>query len=223
MRIEVSTPPATEPVTMAEVKAQIGRDVNNATYDTELNGYIKAARVAAEAYTQRAIINQVWHVHLDAWPHDRKYREPWWDGVRQGAVSALYPTASVYTLPGGVLQNVVQIVSIDADDVETVFAAARYYVDTTAIPGRIALKSGWSWPTTNRPINGLRIEQTVGWTDESEVPQQFKQGMLWHIQSMWESRGYQEEDKERTATLPDESAEIYSVYVMGDTFIAAGK
>jgi uncharacterized phiE125 gp8 family phage protein len=52
------TPPASEPVTLAEAKSHLRVDLNDD--DTLINALITAARQMAEEYTRRAFITQTW-------------------------------------------------------------------------------------------------------------------------------------------------------------------
>ena len=69
MTAALITPPALEPVSLAEAKAHLRIDGDDD--DALVTAAIVAARVHVEAATRRALIEQGWRVYLDAWPRKR--------------------------------------------------------------------------------------------------------------------------------------------------------
>src|ERR1043166_9198535 len=65
------TPPAFEPVTIADVKNQAR--ITNSLDDAQILGYISAARIYCEGTTHRAFLPQTWKLALQFWP-GRDYR-----------------------------------------------------------------------------------------------------------------------------------------------------
>ena len=78
----IVTPPAVEPVTLAEVTALLLIDGN--ADDALLADMIAEAREFIEHISGLAMITQVWRLSLDHWPMTRG---AWWDGVRETAIS----------------------------------------------------------------------------------------------------------------------------------------
>src|SRR5688572_20333616 len=66
MALTLQTAPASEPVTLAEVK-DVCR-VSDSAFDTQLTSFALAARRWCEEFTRLALINQTWDLTLDAWP-----------------------------------------------------------------------------------------------------------------------------------------------------------
>lgn len=64
--LSLITPPATEPVSLAEAKLHCR--VDSAAEDTLITALITAARQHVEEITSRALITQTWELRLDAWP-----------------------------------------------------------------------------------------------------------------------------------------------------------
>ena len=64
MTTRLITPPATEPVTLAEAKIQCRVDIDDD--DTLIQGYIAAARSQCEHIIGRSIMPQTWELSLDA-------------------------------------------------------------------------------------------------------------------------------------------------------------
>src|SRR4051812_9447312 len=62
------TPPAVEPVTLADAKAYLR--IDNDDDDAVISALIAGARSHIEAQTRRALITQSWRLVRDAWPGD---------------------------------------------------------------------------------------------------------------------------------------------------------
>jgi len=62
------TPPAAEPVTLADAKAWLR--VEHDDDDDVIAALIAGARSHVEAQTRRALITQSWRLVLDRWPRD---------------------------------------------------------------------------------------------------------------------------------------------------------
>jgi len=66
MSLTLNTPPAAEPVTLADAKAHL--KVDSTDDDALIASLITAARARAEWHTGRALVTQSWTLWLDAWP-----------------------------------------------------------------------------------------------------------------------------------------------------------
>ena len=73
MPLNLITPPAVEPVTLADAKAHLKVDTTDD--DALITALITAARARAEWHTGRALITQSWTLWLDAWPAERHRRD----------------------------------------------------------------------------------------------------------------------------------------------------
>lgn len=178
------TPPATEPVALADVKlhARIDTDAD----DSLVAGFITAARQWVEQYTGRAIINQTWQLALDAWP---AVAEEWWDGVRDGPIGGLN-RATFVTLPRPPLVSVTSVQVFDNTDTGTVWTSANYFVDTVRQPGRLALRLGSTWPVPTRITNGIIITYVAGYgSDGTYVPEPIKTAIRQLVTHWYEHRG----------------------------------
>ena len=67
MSLQLNTPPAAEPVTLAEAKAWLRVDTGDDD-DALITSLISAARARAEWHTGRAFVTQGWTLWLDCWP-----------------------------------------------------------------------------------------------------------------------------------------------------------
>ena len=75
-------------------------------------------------------------------------------------------------LPYPPLTTVSSIKYTDADGVETTVSSSNYVVDTSSVRGRVALKSGYSWPgVTLKEIGGFKLRFTCGAATAALVPE----------------------------------------------------
>lgn len=159
------TPPALEPVTLAEAKAHLR--VDTAQDDTLITALIVAARHSAENWLGRALLTQTWRLLEDA-PPDGRFLE----------------------LPRAPLLSVTHVKSYDDADTATTFPTGAYFVDTARQPGRIVLRVSATWPTVLRTANGFEVQFAAGYGPAaSDVPAAIRQGLLIHLSSLYASRG----------------------------------
>lgn len=179
------TAPASEPVTAADVKAQLELDVSDTSKDTQIDLYISTARQMIEEYTGLALIDQTWRLELDNWP---SVAEPWWDGVRELPRSALTDSgrAADVLLPRYPLQSVDTITA----DSTAVTIADVFTVDTAQKPGRLVIKLGGSLPVITETSNGIKISYTAGYgANASDVPAALRLAIIQMAAYMFEHRG----------------------------------
>lgn len=164
------TPPAIEPVTGDELRAQLSETVDGLPY-AQADALIAEARELIEEMTGLALITQTWKVALDHWPSGR---QQWWDGVRHGAISDLDIPNSMraVTLPRYPLASVSSVTVYNEASVSaSVVVADTFDVDTYRKPGRMVLRSGATWPIALRGSNAIEIEYVAGFgATASTVP-----------------------------------------------------
>lgn len=184
---KIATVPASEPVTADQLRAFLEQG-STALPDATANSYIKTAREYIERMTGIAMITQVWTLALDRWPTGR---EPWWDGVRQGAISELAGANRELELAKYPLISVDAVSVYDQSGAETaVTVATTFDVDTYSTPGRMALKDGQSWPVALRSTNAIEITYSAGYgASADDVPQPLKQAISQMAGFMYEHRG----------------------------------
>lgn len=158
------SPPAAEPLTLAEVKAHLRVDL--ADDDALITRMSQAAREWVEAETGRALITQSWRLSLDDWP--------------QGdAVTLLRPP----------VQAIVQVRTIGTDGAPTVWDASGYALSFGAEPQRLIRKSA-SWPSTARKTGAIEIDLTCGYgAAGADVPAALRQAILVAASRLYERRG----------------------------------
>src|SRR6185503_18271607 len=114
MSLQLITPPAIEPVTLAGAKLHLKVDTTDD--DTLITQLITTARARTEWHTQRALNTQSWILWLDCWP-----------------------PCGIIEIPLPPLQSVSSVTVYAPDDSTTVLDPATYQVDATSAPARLTL------------------------------------------------------------------------------------
>jgi uncharacterized phiE125 gp8 family phage protein len=137
------TPPAAEPVPLAEIKALLR--VEGTSEDALLAGLIRAAREHVEAATGRHLVTQVWRLYLEAWPANRRVRVPF-APLRAVAACTVY----------------------DAGGTASAVPLARFAVDRTRGTALVVVDDAAAAPT--RAVNGIELDLETGHGTPAEVP-----------------------------------------------------
>ena len=162
--VRVITPPAEEPVTLAQAKLHCKEETN--AQDTLIDDAITTAREYCEGVQNRAYITQTLAITLDRFP------------------------VTPFELPRPPLQGSVVITYLDEDGTPHTIPAADYVVDPNGFKGRIALKRSAAWPSvTLREIGAVTIQFVAGYGDTAAaVPNKVKQAMLLLVGDMYRFR-----------------------------------
>jgi len=183
-RYEVVTPPATEPVTLVELKSHLR--ITATDEDALLQALLGASVLAVENYTGRKLIQQT----LAAW-YDRGFIAT--TEIREGFSQGARVSFSPRTLFLGYcpLVSVDSITYYTLDDVAHVFASENYYVDSVSPDrrGRVVLNDSATWPSSLRAVNAIKVTHTVGYANAASVPQALKLGVKTVAAFMYEHRG----------------------------------
>ena len=162
--LTVYTEPAAEPVSLTEAKAHCRVDISDD--DTLITSLITVAREVVEAIARRALVTQTLELTADE-----------------------FPEGDTITVPRPPLQSVTSIKYTDEDETESTFSSDYYIVDTDSEPGRIVLKSDYSWPSdTLQAANGVRTRFVAGFGGAADVPQKYKQAVLLLVGHYYENR-----------------------------------
>jgi len=150
--IVTTTPPAAEPVSLAEAKAQTRIDGSDS--DVELGIYIKAAREYVEAYTGLRLITQTALLRC----------------------SCFGDLARLPTAPIGAVSS---IAYLDVDGVEQTMSADIYETVLIGLEPGIRLRVGQSWPSRRNVRDSVRVTAACGFgTASADVPAPLRQAML---------------------------------------------
>ena len=170
------TPPALEPLTLAEAKDFLRLDTSDE--DTLVAALIIAARQAVERDTRRALITQTWRIVLDAWSDLTTFKIP------------LAPFLSLGPIR-----------TYDAASVASVLSAGAYYVD--AQPGAARVQFLVAPPTPGRAIAGIEIDVVIGYgAAAAAVPEPLRLAMRMLVARWFEARGDAAVDAGAMATPP---------------------
>lgn len=151
--------PAVEPVSLAELKAHLR--IDDTSEDTYLTSLIVESREEIEQASGMALIRQKWRLTIDHWPGAR---QQWWDGVKDGHINMLYGAPADLRLPRYPLIEIDGVTVFDEDSTSAVVnVGATFDIDTNQRPGRLALKSGATWPIALRPTNAIQIDYYAGY------------------------------------------------------------
>lgn len=156
--------PGIEPVSLTDLK-QFGKLIDTTAEDTTLTLCIKAARELFELTTGLALVTQTWRLFLDTLP-GAEGAEPWWDGVREGAITELTPVRNWFVLPTTPLLTVSSFKAYQGDNSSTTFL--DYFLDIDSKPGRVILNFGAVWPIATRPQQRYEVVYTAGFGPAAE-------------------------------------------------------
>lgn len=161
MSLKLVVAPGSEPVSLAEVKAQCRVDV--ADDDALLGMLIMAAREMAEHNTGRALITQTWELVVDAFP-------------------------AAFVLRKSPIASVVSVKYIDTAGTEQTLDLADTLLDKDSEPGYLVPAYGKGWPATQSVPNAVRVRYTAGYGEAADVPSSIKHWMLLAIGTWYAQR-----------------------------------
>jgi len=178
MPIQLITPPAQEPVSLAEAKAHLRVDFDED--DALIASLLVAARQAAEALTHRQLVVARWRLVLDSFPG------PSLMGV---------PAGQPFTLPGHAILlskspvlSVVEIRYLDMAGASQVMPAAHYTVDLACEPARITPVFGQIWPMALPQIGAVTVTFDAGYGAPEAVPEGIKSWIKLRLGSLYAHR-----------------------------------
>ena len=180
MPLQLVTPPAEEPVSIAEAKQHLR--VDGGDDDLLIGSLITAARQAAETKTGRQLITARWKLVLDAFPGP---------SLMQSA------TGASFSLPGHAIlltkcpvQSVVSIEYMDMHGATQVMPAGDYVLDAACEPARITPVFGKTWPPTLPQMGAVSVTFDAGYGAASAVPEGLKSWIKLRVGSLY---GHREE------------------------------
>lgn len=167
MGYTVTTPPATEPLTLQEAKDYLRVTSNDD--DNFITALIVSARQMAEKYCNTAFITQTITEYYNGFPP---------------SINQAYLLLTV-----GNVQSVTFVKYKDGNGDTQTLSTSLYVSDIYNYPARIGLSDGSTYPTTRNELNVVWIEYTAGFgSNASDVPDLIKQAMYLIIGDMYENR-----------------------------------
>ncbi len=178
MPMQLITPPAAEPVSLAEAKLHLRVDFDEE--DALIQALISAARQAAEMLTQRQLVTARWRMVLDSFPGSGLM------GVPAGQTFTL--PAHAILIPKSPLQSVVEICYLDMAGVSQVMPSDHYTVDKACEPGRITPVFGQIWPIALPQIGAVSVIFDAGYGSAADVPEGLKSWIKLRLGSLYAHR-----------------------------------
>lgn len=151
------TPPAAEPVTLADIKALLR--IEGTSEDALLTGLIRTAREHVEAATGRHLITQTWRLYLEAWPANRRVRVPFTP-----------------------LRAVVACTVYDATGVPSSVAPARFAIDRSRSVSLVVVDQAAASPV--RATNGIELDVETGHGVPADVPAELVEAVK-RLAALW--------------------------------------
>lgn len=164
--IQIVTQPASEPLTLAEVKEFLR--VDHSDDDATLAIFIKAARQLCESYTRLALMPTTFEEYFDEFP------------------TATGTFKDEIRLSRSPVSAVTYVKYIDGNDTTITASASDYKTDLVSRPARISPDNGWFG--TYDTINAVFVRYIAGFADAASVPAPLKHGMMLVIGDMYENR-----------------------------------
>lgn len=170
-----TTEPPAEPVEVSEVQASERIDADLVEDAEVLQGYIVAARMFVEGYTNRALVEQSWTMKLADWPCCGGRRR--------------------IDLPKPPLIGVTAITYVDTAGATQTLAADQYKVHADAWGAYIVEAYGVTWPSVRTQDDAIAVEFQAGYAhtgtgDEinyrANVPAILKTAVKRHVRGQYE-------------------------------------
>lgn len=185
--IKVITAPTSEPITLAEAKANLRVVFDDE--DDDISRMIRAARQMAEERLNRALMPQVLAFAADGF-------------------------CGPLRVPRPPLREVDSIKYVDTNGVEQTLTGTVYLLDDFVDPPMISAAYGTPWPTTRAQAGAVVVQYQAGYADAASVPEPIRQWMLLAINAFYEHRSAIA--TEQTYALPEDFAcwllQPYKVY-----------
>ena len=165
--LKTLTPPAVEPVSLAEAKSHARIDTD--TDDAYVSSLITAAREWCEAYCDETYLHTQYRMSLDSFPTEIELPRP--PMASSGTATAVVVT---YTLE---------------NQTTAALSDTEYRVDRDSTPGVLRNKYNGSWPSHLLDYNAV----TVTWwggrgAAGTAVPQRVRNAILWLVGYWYERR-----------------------------------
>jgi uncharacterized phiE125 gp8 family phage protein len=178
MPLQLITPAAEEPVSLAEAKLHLR--VASADDDALIGALISAARQSAETLTGRQFVTARWKLVLDSFPG------PSLMGVPAGLPFSL--PAHAILLPKCPVQSVFAIRYLDMAGTTQTMPRADYTVDTACEPARVTPVFGSAWPVSLPQIGAVTLVFAAGYGDAASVPAGIKSWIKLRVGSLYAHR-----------------------------------
>jgi uncharacterized phiE125 gp8 family phage protein len=159
------TPPAGEPISLAEAKAHLR--ITHNEEDALLGALIQSARRVAEARTGLLFLTQRWTVFRDDWPDD-----------------------GVIEIPLAPVNAVEELAVFGEEGEKAVIEPSHYVADLASRPPRLMLRGSRQWQRPGRALNGIGLSLAAGFgATPDSVPEPLRQAVLRLVAHWYAHRG----------------------------------
>jgi uncharacterized phiE125 gp8 family phage protein len=189
--LAVTTQPAAEPVTVAQVKQHCR--IDNGADDELLAGYLTAARIMAEGYLSRALVTQtlLWTVRPSADAGER--RERFGSRLMRAIELPRAPVQSVSSVTVTDLWGNVTALAPAALPAAAGATLAGYVADLAFAPSLLRFGSGTllvdGTPLRHADIDALQVAMVAGYGGPANVPATIAVAVMMTTAFLYEHRG----------------------------------
>ena len=162
MSLQLVTPPAGEPVSLAEAKLHLR--VDGGDDDLLIGSLITAARQAAETITHRQFITARWKLVMDGFP---------------GHAVLIHKSPLI---------SVVAVEYLDMAGLAQTMPSSQYTVDAACEPARVTPIFGQTWPPTLPQIGAVSVTFDAGYGVAGAVPEGIKSWIKLRVGSLYAHR-----------------------------------
>lgn len=157
------TPPAIEPLSLAEAKSFLR--IEHDDDDDLVSALIAGSRIHIEAQTRRALITQTWRLVRDCWP--------------AGGVLPVLPVP---------LRALVAVRVYDTEDEARSIPVEQFTINRVSAPAMLLPAFGIA-PVPGRAIAGIEIDFEAGYGDiEADVPEPLRHAVRLLLAHWYENR-----------------------------------
>ena len=164
-KLRLSSAPTLTPVSVAEAKIHLRIDSSFTDDDTYIGTLIDVATLAAENYTNLALMEQTFVLDIDSFPD--------YFNLLKGTLRTLTVNSITYK---------------DENNASQTLAASNYVADGSIKPARVYYTPDATIPSTFEIPNAVNVSFTLGFTAASQVPAPIKQAILLMIGTYYETR-----------------------------------
>lgn len=149
----MTAPPADEPVSVEEARAQVELEEGDTTFDTLLNAYRKAARQHAERVTDQKLVTQTVKLRASAW-------------------------ADLERLPIGPIATVTKVEYLDSAGDLQELSTATWEAVIAGLQCEVRAKIGQTFPAVRPASDAIQLTVTAGYGAAAAVPEDLKLAQL---------------------------------------------
>src|SRR5690349_18614090 len=187
MGLKLVTPPASEPLTLAEAKDHLR--VDDTSSDTYITDLIAIARQWAEGETGLALLPQTWAYTTDTFP---------WQYEQLPQINNPVPYFTPYYAPIILRRTpVVSITSIqyvDSSGNTQTLSSGNYVLNASTSLGEVSPAEIWpvyglAWPIARPQPAAVTVTFVAGYADAATIPKRIRAAMKLMIEELFRNRG----------------------------------